>query len=123
MAFLFLILILVSFDISGLINFIYFNTSGYNPLFVEVKKTNRTGISPKSIRNKSVRAIHTHNKAQFIWVYDITKFRSGAQATEILNCLVKGAPFKTKTHCASILKTTRNSVRLYLDSNKILNNK
>lgn len=132
--FLFLISILVSFDISGLINFIYFNTSGYNTLFafrpgleknflgrrVEVKITNYTSISPKSIRNKSVRAIHTHNKVPFIWVYDITKLTSGS---DILNCLVKGAPFKTKTHCASVLKTTRNSVRLYLDSNKILNNK
>ena len=53
-------------------------------------------------------------------MYDITKLTPGS---EILNCLVKGAPFKTKIHCASVLKTTRNSVRLYLDSNKVLNNK
>jgi hypothetical protein len=50
-------------------------------------------------------------------VYDITKLSDNH------NYLVKGAPFKTKTECANVLKTTRNSVTLYLDSNKIFNNK
>ena len=68
-------------------------------------------------RKKCIRSIHTSSKRPFIWVYDITKLSDNH------NCLVKGAPFKTKTECANVLKTTRNSVTLYLDSNKILNNK
>jgi hypothetical protein len=39
------------------------------------------------------------------------------------SCLVGSAPFKTKTDCASALKTTRNTVTAYLDSEKVFNNK
>ena len=89
----------------GLINLIYFNTS---PSRVSTINT---------YHKKWVRSIHTSSKGPLIWVYDITKFSYNH------NCLVKGAPFKTKTESANVLKTTRNSVTLYLDSNKIFNNK
>lgn len=56
----------------------------------------------------------------FIWVYDIIKLILGF---EILNCLVKGVFFKIKIYCVSVLKIICDFVRLYLDSNKILNNK
>ena len=71
----------------------------------------------KTYPKRWVRSVHTSSKGPLIWVYDITKL------SDDLNCLVKGAPFKTKTECAKVLKTTRNSVTLYLNSNKILNNK
>lgn len=52
----------------------------------------------------------------------------------ILNCLVlytkavckilsHQTGWRRATECANVLKTTRNSVTLYLDSNKIFNNK
>lgn len=69
--------------------------------------------------NKWARGIHSNNnnKVFSIWVYDIVKLSDNK------DCLVKGAPFKTKTECANILKTTRNTITLYLDSNNIFNNK
>lgn len=65
--------------------------------------------------NKWVRGVHTSSKRSLIWVYDLTKLSDNQ------DYLIKGAPFKTE--CANVLKTTRNSVTLYLDSNKIFNNK
>ena len=73
-------------------------------------------ITINTSRNKRTRGIHTSSKRPYIWVYDITKLSDNQ------NCLTKGSPFKTKTECANVLKTTRNSVTLYLDSNKIFNN-
>jgi hypothetical protein len=96
-----------------LINLIYFNTSHNNisPYYRGLK----VNINPYN--KKWIRGIHTSSKGSLIWVYDITELSDNQ------NCLVKGAPFKTKTECANFLKTTRNSVTLYLDSNKIFNNK
>lgn len=98
------------FGTLDLINLIYFNTS--HNISSRVLK-----ITINTSRKKWIRGIHTSNKGPFIWAYDITKLSDNQ------NCLVKGAPFKTKTECANVLKTTRNSVTLYLDSNKIFNNK
>lgn len=111
---IFLPLIILYFDslCIYLIKLIYLNTSHNNTYFKVVK------ITIKTPHNKLIRAIHTNSKGpSYIWVYDFTKLSYNE------NCLVKGAPFKTKTGCANVLKTTRNSVRLYLDSYKIFNNK
>ena len=106
---LFLLLIVGYCFTPGLVNFIYFNTSHNNKYF---------GVSTiKTYPNRWVRSVYTSSKGPLIWVYDITKL------SDDQNCLVKGAPFKTKTECAKVLKTTRNSITLYLDSNKIFNNK
>ena len=56
----------------------------------------------------------------FIWVYDITNL---SEQGPVESLLVKSAPFKTKTECANVLKTTRNTITFYLDSEKIFNNK
>lgn len=61
-------------------------------------------------------------KKSFIWVYDITNL-GYAEKGQVESCLVKSAPFKTKTECANVLKTTRSTVTSYLDSEKLLNNK
>ena len=92
-----------------LINSTYFNSSRSN---VPFKK-----LTLKASRKECIRGLHTNNQRPFVWVYDITKLSDNH------NCLVEGAPFKTKTECAEILKTTRKSVTLYLDSDKIFNNK
>lgn len=68
------------------------------------------------LNKKGIRGIHTSSKGRLIWVYDITKLSDNGG-------LVSGAPFKTKTMCANVLKTTRNTVTLYLDNKKIFNNK
>jgi hypothetical protein len=47
----------------------------------------------------------------------------GKEQGQVESCLVDSAPFKTKTECANTLKTTRNTVKSYLDSEKIFNNK
>lgn len=65
------------------------------------------------------RSIHT-NKNPLIWVYNITNLSEDGQ---VKDCLVEGTPFKTKTQCANILKTTRSTVTSYLDSEKLLKNK
>lgn len=52
-----------------------------------------------------------------IWVYDITNSLGNQQG------LVKGAPFRTKSECANILQIRRNTVRAYLDKEKLFNNK
>lgn len=99
------------FGITGLIYFTYFNSSRRSRN-VPFKKS-----TIKTYRKECIRGLHTNNQGPFIWVYDITKLSDNH------SCLVEGAPFKTKTECAEILKTTRKSVTLYLDSNKIFNNK
>jgi hypothetical protein len=108
---IFILLVIGYFGTPDLINLIYFNTSHNNIPSIVSKITINTP------RKKWIRGIHTSNKGPFIWAYDITKLSDNQ------NCLVKDAPFKTKTECANVLKTTRNSVTLYLDSNKIFNNK
>lgn len=65
------------------------------------------------------RGIHTTKKS-FIWVYDITNL---SEQSQVESLLVKSAPFKTKSECANVLKTTRSTVTSYLDSEKIFNNK
>jgi len=46
----------------------------------------------------------------FIWAYNIEDFS-----------LMKEAPFKTKTECAKVLKISRNTVRKYIDTQKVCN--
>lgn len=65
-------------------------------------------ITINTYNKEWIRGIHTSSKGHLIWVYDITKLSDNHQ------WLVKGAPFKTKTESASVLKTTRNTVTLYL---------
>lgn len=96
--------------IPDIIYFTYFNNSSN----VSFKNLN---LAIKTYPKECIRGLHTNNRGPFIWVYDITKL------TDNYNCLIEGAPFKTKTECAEILKTTRKSVTVYLDSNKIFNNK
>ena len=103
------LLIFLVFWLTDLIYFTYFNSSRSN---VPFKK-----LTLKAYRKECIRGLHTNNQRPFVWVYDITKLSDNH------NCLVEGAPFKTKTECAEILKTTRKSVTLYLDSDKIFNNK
>lgn len=103
------LLIIRFFGITDLIYFTYFNSSRSN---VPFKK-----LTIKTYRKECIRGLQTNNQGSFIWVYYITKLSDNH------SCLVEGAPFKTKTECAEILKTTRKSVTLYLDSNKIFNNK
>ena len=110
---LFLLLINGYFGTPDLINLINFNTS-HNNIFPYYRGL-KVNINPYN--KKWIRGIHTSSKGSLIWVYNITELSDNQ------NCLVKGAPFKTKTECANFLKTTRNSVTLYLDSNKIFNNK
>lgn len=71
------------FGTIDLINLIYFNTS--HNISSRVLK-----ITINTSRKKWIRGIHTSNKGPFIWAYDITKLSDND------NCLVKGAPFKTK---------------------------
>jgi hypothetical protein len=107
------LLIIRFFCITDLIYFTYFNSSRSNvPAASQHKK-----LTIKTYRKECIRGLHTNNQRPFVWVYDITKLSDNH------NCLVEGAPFKTKTECAEILKTTRKSVTLYLYSNKIFNNK
>ena len=49
-------------------------------------------------------------------MYDITNL-------SINNGLVSAAPFKTKSACAKAIGVTRGTLRLYLDSGKVLHNK
>ena len=98
---LFPLLILEYLGTQGLINFICFKTSHNNT----PSKVSTIDI----YRKKWIRSILASRKRSPIWVYDITK------SPDNPNCLVKGAPFKTKTESANVLKTTRFSVALYLD--------
>lgn len=88
----------------------YFNIITYN--------YNKAKVN-YSLFKEYQRGIHTNRKSS-IWVYDLTNLDENAQ---VESCLVNSAPFKTKTECANTLKITRNTVRSYLDSEKILNNK
>jgi hypothetical protein len=105
------------FGITDLIYFTYFNSSCSNvPAAFYLSGAKKFAI--KTCRKECIWGLHTNNQGSFIWVYDITKLSDNH------SCLVEGAPFgKKKTECAEILKTTRKSVTLYLDSNKIFNNK
>ena len=87
-------------------NIITHKTYKYNKakLYKSPFKTNKRGISTK--RNS------------LIWVYDITNYH---EESKVDGCLVEFAPFKTE--CANILKTTRSTVKSYLDSEKIFKDK
>lgn len=106
------LLIIWILGIPDIIYFTYFNAKHSSN--VSYKKLN---LTIKTYRKECIRGLHTYNRGPFRWVYDITKL------SDNLDCLIEGAPFKTKTECAEILNTTRKSVTVYLDSNKILNNK
>ena len=97
---------------TDIINFIFSNTlhNNVSPRFKIYQKTF------DKVNNKLVRGFHTSSKKHLIWVYDTTKLSDN-------DGLVPGAPFKTKTICANVLKSTRGTVTLYLDSKKVFNNK
>jgi LAGLIDADG DNA endonuclease family/Proton-conducting membrane transporter len=77
--------------------------------FFSIKKNNFSYNIYSSTKNLSE---GTSKKRPLIWVYVIDDLS-----------LIKEAPFKTKTECASILHINRSTVASYLDSNKLFNNK
>lgn len=91
----------------------YFNIITYNTYYYNKAKVHY------SLFKANKRGIHTNRKS-FIWVYDLTNLDEKAQ---VKSCLVNSAPFNTITECANFLEISCNTVRSYLDSEKILNNK
>lgn len=111
--YLFMHIFIVYSGTPNIINLILSNTLRSNNVSPRFKISQKT---LNRFNKKWVRGFHTSSKGRLIWVYDITKLSDNGG-------LVPGAPFKTKTICANVLKTTRNTVTLYLDSKKIFNNK
>ena len=112
--YLFMNIFILYYGTPDTINLIFCYTKhNNNKVFPQYKASQKT---PYILNKRVVRGIHTSSKGRLIWVYDITKLSDNGG-------LVSGTPFKTKTMCAKVLKTTRNTVTLYLDSKKIFNNK
>lgn len=105
-----------------LINFFYWHCYLNTPGITNNTYSNKLHINrvPYYKTMISKRGIHTSSKGlnkPLIWVYDVTNLSGNLQG------LVKGAPFKTKSECASILQISRNTVTAYLDKGKLFNNK
>lgn len=83
----------------------------------DIKRLVNLCTSPRFYSTDTVSSSKPPKKGRgLIWVYDINEI-------SINNGLVSGSPFLTKTSCGQVLNINRNTIRLYLYSDKLLFNK